>query len=83
MIRITVELCKYGDTSNPEHLGTMKIWNDLTGDHTTGNYRFSISKKGLPNQIWKTGEVKGFKRLRRNAWDLLYLCLVKAVAGRN
>lgn len=83
MIRITVELLPGGDASRARHLGTATIANDATGDARTGNYVFTLSKWGRPKVVWKRGAVRGFPRLARGPWDLLYLCLAEVVAVRN
>ena len=83
MIRVTIELLPLGREDIKRHLGTAEIWNDASGDSQTGNYRFKLSKWGNTKAIWKSGEVKGFPRQARGAWDLLYLVLREAVQGRN
>ena len=83
MIKITVELLPFGFEENKKTLGIMKIWNDITGTKTKGNYQFSISKNNEPNQIWKRGFINGFPRKRLGSWDLLYRCLKIAVYDRN
>jgi hypothetical protein len=80
MIRITVDMCPHGDESKARPLGIMKIWNDVTGTREKGNYGFRISKCGNAiNQTWKEGEIKGFPRLRRNVWYLLFRALQNAM----
>jgi hypothetical protein len=83
MIRVTIELLPLGLEKNKRHLGTAEIWNDVTGDNQTGNYKFKLSKWGDVKATWKSGEIKGFPRQARGAWDLLYLCLKSALEGRN
>ena len=67
----------------PQHLGTAKIWNDATGDLRSGNYQATLSVRGISNQVWKKGMVKGFARKRLKAWDLLYRVLEDIVGSRN
>ena len=83
MIRVTVELLRFGDSDDIEHLGTAYITNNLTGTPTIGNYNVRISKRGNPKTVWKRGTVKNFKRKSRGAWDLLYLALKNIVGKRN
>lgn len=73
MIRVTIELVPHG-IGNPKHVGTMKIWNDLTGDRSKGNYKFTLTKNN-PNIVWRGGEVKGFRRLSKSVGELMFLCL--------
>ena len=81
-IRVTIELVPFG-IGKPRHLGTALIANDGSGDVDVGNYVATLSKWGRPNAVWKTAEVKGFRRRKRGAWDLLYLVLKEAVGKRN
>jgi len=83
MLRITVELLPLGDESRARHLGTATIVNDGAGAKDIGNYIVRLSKWGRPNDAWKTGTVKGFRRLSRGPWDLLYLALRDIVGERN
>lgn len=82
MIRITVELIPFG-IGKISKSATAYIWNDGTGDMSTGNYKYALSTFGKKQRIWKHGEIKGFKRLKFGVWDLLYLVLKKAVGSRN
>lgn len=75
MIRITVEILPYGFEANKRTVGVMKIWNDITGTKSKGNYKFTISQKQDLNAVWRGGEVKGFHRLSKSVWSLLFLCL--------
>lgn len=84
MIRITVEKIPYGLDIGKELLGEMKIWNKGNSEtEDIGNYGFTISKFKHPENIWKEGEIKNFNRKDKGPWDLIYLCLLKAVGGRN
>lgn len=84
MIKITVELLPFGFEKKKKLLGSMVIYNDATGSHDIGNYKFHISKwEPKEKEIWKTGEVKGFDRIKRGCWDLLYLCLKSVLEGRS
>lgn len=81
MIRVTVELIP-ATGGPPRHLGTAYISNDGTGNKQAGNYRAMFSKARQPKTPWRKGSVEGFPRLRRGAWDLLYLALRSAVGDR-
>lgn len=82
MIRITIDLCPFGDKLHPETLGIMEIWNTLGGTKTKGSYKFRIFEKGS-DRIWKTGDIIGFPRKKLKAWDLLYRCLKLVLYERN
>lgn len=82
MIVVKVELWPFGSESRKRILGEAHIINDATGSKTKGNYKFKLFKKNK-HGIWKTGEIKNFPRLRRNGYDLLYLCLKQIVGDRN
>jgi hypothetical protein len=83
MLRITIELVPYGDESKKEVIGIATIANDATGDQTTGNYKYHISKWGKGNAMWKAGKLAGFPRKRLGPWDLLFRVLSDAVGKRN
>ncbi len=83
MIVVHVEMWPKGDEKRKYHLGTAKIANDKTGTGATGNYKATLSRKGSPNSIWKTVNVKGFPRKRLLTWDLVYRVLREAIGGRN
>lgn len=84
MLRVTIELIPYG-SGEPEHLGTAIISNNGTGTLLTGNYDVTLSMFNDPEKAWKQKKnaVKGFDRLKRGPWDLLYLCLKELVGKRN
>lgn len=73
MIKITVELLRYGNPNDVETLATAKIYNDLTGTESSGNYVYELCKKG--NTVWKSGRVTGFARKSRSVWRLIYYIL--------
>lgn len=83
MIRVTVELLPLGREKDKELLGVAYITNDGSGSRTKGNYRFTLSKKGNPNSIWKRGAVLGFPRKRLLGWDLVFRALRACVGERN
>lgn len=82
MIRVTVELLPKG-RGQPQHLGTMEITNDGTGNRSRGNYTYRLSMRGKPEVTLRAGAVKGFPRRALLAWDLLYRVLHDAVGARN
>jgi len=75
MIRITVEIVPYGIEDSKKVIGIAKIWNDLTGAKTTGNYKYKVS--GKKNKLLRNGDgrITGFKRKKENVWKLIYLVL--------
>lgn len=79
MIAIKIELWPLGDRSKSKVLGMCMIANDGTGDKETGNYH-AVFKDDKEE---KKCEVKGFPRLRLNAFDLLYRCLRESFGKRN
>lgn len=82
MIVVTVELWPLGDQSRKRHLGTAKIANTGRGSQSVGNYTVWLSKTGRQAECWKTGALKGFKRLKFGAWDLLALALIATLGDR-
>lgn len=82
MIRITVELLKFGEEDEKKLLGVMEISNDASGNVNIGNYKFKISKFGGKG-VWKQGRLEDFDRINKGPWDLLYLALRSAVGNRN
>lgn len=83
MIRITVELVKWGDERLKRPLGVAEIWNDASGTRTRGNYKFRIWQAGTQKRLWKEGALKNFPRERLNTWDLMFRMLGAAVGARN
>lgn len=88
MIRVTVELVSAIHPSRSRVLGVAIIGNDgstsIATDGERGAYNVTLSK-WAPNtsQIWKRGRVDDFDRVKRGAWDLLYLALRACVGSRN
>lgn len=87
MIRITVELVS-AITGRTSLLGVGKISNDGKRSRDTAGGRgdyFATFSKRAPKQeeTWKRGTVRDFDRVKRGAWDLLYLALRSAVGDRN
>ena len=83
MIRVTVEMIPFGDEAQKHTIAVGNIWNTGTGDSSTGNYKFNISRRNQPRIIWKFGDISDFPRKKLNAWDLLYRVLKEAVGDRN
>lgn len=81
MIKITIELYPHGRIEGKRRLGYAIIANDGSGTKSRGNYNIKLFKED-DNKPWKTCEIKGFKRLLFNAWDLLYGVLKKAIGSR-
>lgn len=73
MLVIKIELWPYGRESLKQTLSEGHIINDGTGNSTNGNYKVILKDKA--GKVWKTGEVKGFKRKQKIAWYLLYEAL--------
>ena len=74
MLKIKIDLVPFG-TLPVENSWNMDIWNDGSGNHSIGNYKFKIFRKNSTETVWKGGEIKDFQRLRWSVWYLLYLCL--------
>ena len=88
MIRVTVELISAIDEKRSRLLGVATIGNDLresvASNGAMGSYDYRLSKwYPKNNQTWKVGQVSGFNRKTRGAWDLLYMVLRDAVGNRN
>lgn len=73
MLRITIELWPHGTQDKSRHilLGKMDLYNDGTGDVTTGNYAGRVFAKGSDHHIVRKGVIENFPRTRLNAWHLL------------
>lgn len=90
MLRCTIELVPMGDESRKEVIGLIEIANDGTGTQYIGNYGVSLKKtppfKGALKTNWRFAEfeneielqsvIKGFSRIQRGVYDLLYKALV-------
>lgn len=88
MIRITVELVSAINPSRSRVLGVAEIANDVKTSAATGGDRGSYDvrlSKWAPKtgETWKRGRVQNFDRVKRGAWDLLYLALKATVGSRN
>lgn len=74
MLRITIELCKYGITSNPKILHRGYITNTGTGTSDSGDYFVDLYDGDIKKQT-DTGRITDFPRTKKSAWWLLYCCL--------
>ena len=72
MIAIEIDLVPFG-VLEPKRLKSIKIWNDGTGDHYTGNYKYEI-KAGNGN-VYRRGTIQGFKRRSNDVLKLLGIIL--------
>lgn len=80
MLVIRVELHS-AITGKITEIARMIMWNDGTGDRTTGDYKAKTVKGkqegSMPaREIWdndplRAGEVKGYPRLRLHVWHLV------------
>lgn len=89
MIRVTIELIKYG-VGQPEVIGVMEIANDGTGTAMRGNYVTRLFRRGtqpaeMNKSVTRTGEVKewtrgtsDFPRQSYSVWRLVLRCLKSA-----
>jgi hypothetical protein len=75
MLRVTIELVPHGVESMKRTIATARIVNDGTGDHSIGNYTYTV--KGA-ERILAEGRVTGFPRLAKDAWALLGLIIKDA-----
>lgn len=83
MIKVTVELISAVDPSRSKLLGIAVIAN-VGGDRSVGDYVVKLSKWApKTSEVWRGGEVRGFDRVKRGSWDLLYLALKNIVGDRN
>jgi len=85
MIRVKIELWPLGDKTKARSLGSMEIALDPKTLLTpkVGSYNYRILQWGKDRKTWKKGHVGNHDRMHRGPWDLLYRCLVDAVASRN
>lgn len=76
MIRIKIELLS-ARTGLISRIGEIDIWNDATGTHKRGNYKFVLRKMDNHGRVSsiKDGELKGFPRLSYTVFELLKRCL--------
>lgn len=91
MIVCKIELWPGGDETKARNIGAVVIAN-VGGTASVGEYEVRLLKsaeysKGRTSRtgdnVWKTGRVSGFARLRLGPYDLLYRALGFCVAYRN
>lgn len=94
MIYVRIELWPMGNKARARCLQEAIICN-TGGDLSTGEYKFKFSKtggfkaapddiaRGEVKNVLRSGEVKGFPRLRLYAHDLLFRALRLAFGERN
>lgn len=84
MLVIKIELWPFGNEKTKRELGRAHIINDGTGSLEIGNYVVKLFKsaeysKNNAGKVYKTGEVKEFKRLKGSPWELLKLALINVL----
>lgn len=80
MIRVLIQMCKWGDESNPQEIGRAYIAN-VGGDAERGDYEVGICRRGtttVPRPVdprgpspTRAGSVKDYPRLAYNVWRLI------------
>ena len=95
MIVIKVEMWPGGNPNRAQEFTRAYISNDVlttvktagcAGDYTAqfhGGIWGREDNARLMKRVWKTGTVRGFDRVRRGVWDLIYQALQSAVGDRN
>lgn len=71
MIRVTVELCPGGDTSDPKKLGEIFLANKGNGSATRGNYRYIVRGKTKAALSGGIGDIDDYPRLSYHVWELV------------
>jgi hypothetical protein len=94
VIYVKIEIWPGGDNTRARTLQEGLIYN-VGGDRSTGEYEFKLSKVGgfrapvealrsaRVKNVLRSGEIKGFPRLRLYAHDLLFRVLRLAFGDRN
>lgn len=83
MLVIRYEIWPGGDQEKRRILGTIAIANDGTGDHNTGNYKYTVTgKRGLTLK-YGLGNIKGYKRQVHSPWKLAWEVLDKMFKERE
>lgn len=75
MLRVTVELVRFGNENDVRKIATMLIANDGTGGYEVGNYAYAYEYNDYDGML-QTGTVKNFHR-RNGAWELIKKILNK------
>lgn len=85
MIVCKLELWPGGVEEGAEHLGTIKISNDMVTSLQSrgkrGAYGYEIFKKRV-EKLWDSGKIRDFPRLSYHPWNLIREILNQA-ADRN
>ena len=83
MLVINVEVWPLGDATRRYPVGQVTITNDGTGTWESGNYKaeFVTINDGEISKM-RRGQVKGFERLERDAFELLYKALGDALGKK-
>ena len=69
MLRITIELVRFGNEDDVEKIATMLIANEGTGDYKVGNYAYAYNYADRPDDP-EFGYVKRYPRIG-GAWGLV------------
>ena len=92
MVVIKVEMWPGGNESRKQEFARAEITNLASTTIATqggkGDYHVRLSggiwgRTDVMHRTWKTGKVKGFDRVKRGIWDLLFLALLDTVGYRN
>jgi hypothetical protein len=75
MIVVKVELHPHGSARHSKEIGRAFIWNTGEGSIDSGTYEAEIHGKG---PRIRSGQVKGFSRLKLGPWELLARALKEA-----
>lgn len=73
MLRVTIELVRFGNEDDVEKIATMLIANEGTGDYKVGNYAYVYNYSDRPDDP-EFGYVKRYPRID-GAWGLVKKCL--------
>lgn len=77
MIEVKFNLVPFGIREHEKQIGFVKIWNDASGDHKIGNYKYEIHDEH--DEFVLKGEYKNFPRLEKNVFHLLQEILNKTL----
>ncbi len=81
MLKVTIEIIPFGNKAETREIGGLIIWNDGSGDHNVGNYKFMFGTDPILSEGRKVTDLKNHNR-NEGVMKLLYLCL-KKVYGRR
>lgn len=82
MLVVTVEVWPGGNPEYKRTMGVAHIVNTGEGNLAVGTYDVRLLKWTKGGGIWRRGRVVEFPRKVGGPWDLLYLALKDALAGR-